>query len=216
MIVSAGAQVRRYCVLCLGLVIMSFGVAFSIQAGLGTSPISSLPYTISRIAPITVGTATIAMHGCMILFQILLLRRRYDPIQLMQLPVAIIFGYLTDFAVWAIQGIGVSSYLNQWVYCIIGILLVGTGVSFEVTAGVVTVAGEGFVLAVCKAFPVKFANMKISFDVTLVLISCILSLVFLGGLYGVREGTIAAALCVGLTAKQMNKILGKFADRYLN
>ena len=101
-------------------------------------------------------------------------------------------------------------------YCIIGILLVGTGVSFEVTAGVVTVAGEGFVLAVCKAFPVKFANMKISFDVTLVIISCILSLVFLGGLYGVREGTIAAAVCVGLTAKQMNKILGKFADRYLN
>lgn len=207
---------KRYLLLLAGLSIMAFGVAFSIKASLGTSPISSVPYVVSLFAPLTVGTATIVMHCVFILLQILILRRNYHPIQLMQLPVAIIFGYLTDFAVWAIQGIGVSSYLNQWVYCIIGILLVGTGVSFEVTAGVVTVAGEGFVLAVCKAFPVKFANMKISFDVTLVLISCILSLVFLGGLYGVREGTIAAALCVGLTAKQMNKILGKFADRYLN
>ena len=51
MIASAGARVKRYCVLCLGLVIMSFGVACSIQAGLGTSPISSLPYTVSQIAP---------------------------------------------------------------------------------------------------------------------------------------------------------------------
>ena len=208
--------VKRYLFLCVGLLIMSFGVAFSIKGGLGTSPISSQPYVVSLLTPLTVGTATICLHCILILLQILILRKNYDPIQLMQLPVAIIFGYLTDFAVWAIQGIGVSSYLNQWVYCIIGILLVGTGVSFEVTAGVVTVAGEGFVLAVCKAFPVKFANMKISFDVTLVIISCILSLVFLGGLYGVREGTIAAAVCVGLTAKQMNKILGKFADRYLN
>ena len=139
---------KRYLFLCAGLLIMSFGVAFSIKGGLGTSPISSLPYVVSLLTPLTVGTATICLHCILILLQILILRKNYDPIQLMQLPVAIIFGYLTDFAVWAIQGIGVSSYLNQWIYCIIGILLVGTGVSFEFTAGVVTVAGEGFVLAV--------------------------------------------------------------------
>ena len=209
MIVSAGARVRRYCVLCLGLVIMSFGVAFSIQAGLGTSPISSLPYTISRIAPITVGTATIAMHGCIILFQILLLRRRYDPIQLMQLPVALLFGVLTDFSVW------VTSYLTQWLLCAAGILLVGLGVSLEVTANVVTLAGEGTVLALCKVFPLKFASTKIGFDVALVASSCALSLIFLGYLAGVREGTVAAALLVGLVAKQFNRPLGRLAERYL-
>ena len=41
----------------------------------------------------------------------------------------------------------------------------------EVTANVVTLAGEGMVLAVCKVFPVKFANAKIGFDVTLVAIA---------------------------------------------
>ena len=215
MIVSAGARVRRYCVLCLGLVIMSFGVAFSIQAGLGTSPISSLPYTISRIAPITVGTATIAMHGCMILFQILLLRRQYDPIQLMQLPVALLFGVLTDFSVWVLQGVTYTSYLTQWLLCAVGILLVGLGVSLEVTANVVTLAGEGTVLALCKVFPLKFASTKIGFDVALVASSCALSLIFLGYLAGVREGTVAAALLVGLVAKQFNRPLGRLAERYL-
>ena len=78
---------------------MAFGVAFSIKASLGTSPISSVPYVVSLFAPLTVGTATIVMHCVFILLQILILRRQYHPIQLMQLPVAVLFGYLTDFGV---------------------------------------------------------------------------------------------------------------------
>lgn len=206
---------KRYLLLCVGLTIMAFGVAFSIKGELGTSPISSLPYVASLLTPMTVGTATIAMHCVFIVLQILLLRRRYDPIQLIQLPVALVFGYLTDFSVWVIQSISPSSYVMQWVLCVIGILLVGIGVSFEVTAGVVTLAGEGMVLAVCKVFPVKFGNAKVGFDVSLVVISCILSLVFLGHLAGVREGTVAAALCVGMIAKQVNRPMKRFADRYL-
>ena len=91
---------RRYLLLCAGLAIMAFGVAFSIKASLGTSPISSVPYVVSLFAPLTVGTATIVMHCVFILLQILILRRQYHPIQRMQLPVAVLFGYLTDFGVW--------------------------------------------------------------------------------------------------------------------
>lgn len=206
---------RRYLLLAAGLFIMAFGVAFSIRAGLGTSPISSLPYVLSLITPFTVGTATIALHVTLILLQILLLRRRYDPIQLMQLPVALVFGMLTDFSVWALQGLVPASYPGRWVLCILGILLVGVGVSFEVTAGVVTLAGEGMVLAVCKVFPIPFARAKVGFDVTLVVLASALSLMFLGYLAGVREGTLAAALCVGLTARQVSRPMRTFARAYL-
>lgn len=53
---------KRYLLLLAGLSIMAFGVAFSIKASLGTSPISSVPYVVSLFAPLTVGTATIVMH----------------------------------------------------------------------------------------------------------------------------------------------------------
>ena len=213
---SVSALVKRYLLLCAGLVIMAFGVAFSIKGGLGTSPISSLPFVLSQITPLSVGTATIALHITLILLQILLLRRRYEPVQLLQLPVALVFGLLTDFSVWALQGVSTDSYPMQWVLCVVGILLVGVGVSFEVTANVVTLAGEGMVLALCKAFPLKFANTKVGFDVTLVVLASILGLVFLGRLSGVREGTVAAAIFVGLTAKQVNKPMKRFAQRCLN
>lgn len=206
---------RRCLLLVAGLFIMAFGVAFSIKAGLGTSPISSLPYVLSLFTPLTVGTATIALHVTLILLQILLLRRRYEPVQLLQLPVALVFGGLTDFSVWVLQGVTAPNYAMQWVLCLAGILLVGVGVSFEVAANLVTLAGEGMVLAVCKVFPVPFGNAKISFDVTLVVIASVLSFLFLGGLYGVREGTVAAAFCVGLIARQVNRPMRRFAARFL-
>ena len=199
---------KRYLLLLAGLSIMAFGVAFSIKASLGTSPISSVPYVVSLFAPLTVGTATIVMHCVFILLQILILRRNYHPIQLMQLPVAVFFGYLTDFGVWAVRGIHCSTYWQQWIVCLIGILLVAVGVSLEVKAGVVVLAGEGVVLAICKVLPkIKFGYMKVGFDVTLVVIACVLSLGFTGRLQGVREGTVAAALLVGLIAKQLGKLL---------
>ena len=202
---------KRYLLLLVGLSIMAFGVAFSIKASLGTSPISSVPYVVSLFTPLTVGTATITMHCVFILLQILILRKNYHPIQLMQLPVAFFFGYLTDFGVWAVQGITCNTYWQQWIVCLIGILLVAVGVSFEVKAGVVVLAGEGVVLAICKVLPkVKFGYMKVGFDVTLVVIACILSIVFTGRLQGVREGTIAAALLVGLIAKQLGKLLARW------
>ena len=202
---------KRYLLLLIGLSIMAFGIAFSIKASLGTSPISSVPYVISLFTPLTVGTATISMHCVFILLQILILRKNYHPIQLMQLPVAFFFGYLTDFGVWAVQGITCNTYWQQWIVCIIGILLVGLGVSLEVKAGVVVLAGEGVVLAICKVLPkVKFGYMKVGFDVTLVAIACILSIVFTGRLQGVREGTVAAALLVGLIAKQLGKLLARW------
>lgn len=195
-------------ILLVGLAIMAFGVGFSIKASLGTSPISSLPYAVSVFTPLTVGTATIAMHCVFIVLQILILRKNYHPIQLMQLPVAFFFGYLTDFAVWAVQGITCDTYPEQWLICVIGILLVAVGVSLEVKAGVVVLAGEGVVLAICKVLPkIKFGYMKVGFDVTLVVIACILSGVFTGRIQGVREGTVAAALLVGLIAKQLGKLL---------
>ena len=205
--------VRRYLVLAAGLSIMALGVAFSIKAGLGTSPISSIPYVVSLFSPLTVGNTTIIVNVLLILLQILILRRRYQLIQLIQLPVVLFFGYMTDFFVWVLQNVSPSAYWQQWVLCAIGILLVGIGVSLEVTANVVTMAGEGLVLALCQVLPVKFGTMKVIVDVSFVASACILSFLFLHTLAGVREGTVAAALMVGTIARQINRLLQPLSEK---
>ena len=202
---------RRCCWLVVGLFVMAFGVALSIKAGIGTTPISSLPYVVSLFTPLSVGMITICMHVFFILLQILILRKDYKPFQLIQFPIAVIFGFLTDFALWVFSWVEPSNYIEQWIVCIIGIIVVGIGVTIEVKSNVTVLAGEGVSLAVCQKTKLKFSTMKIIFDVSLVVTACILSLIFLHGIQGVREGTVVAALCVGLVVKGVNKLLEKLA-----
>ena len=206
----------RLLFLCLGLMIMAFGVAFSIKADLGTSPISSLPYATGEISGLSVGTTTIIMNFLFVAIQIAILRRNYDPFQLLQLPAAVLFGTAIDLADDLLQPVTYGIYVQQWLLCLIGILLVALGISVEVMARLVTTAGEGIVLAVCQVVPIRFGNMKVIFDVTLVALSILLALLFLGRLSGVREGTIAAALLVGQVTKQTNRLTKKAEAVFLS
>ncbi|EKV57009.1 hypothetical protein A966_08219 [Brachyspira hampsonii 30446] len=207
--------IERTIILLIGLYIMSLGIAFSIKASLGTSPISSVPYVTSCISGLSVGETTIIINLVFILAQILLLRKKYNPFQLFQIPALVLFGIMIDISGSLIKDITYSNYFQQWVLCFIGIILVGVGVSIEIMAKLVTTPGEGVVLAICKVFPLKFGNTKIMFDVVLVLISLITVLAFLGHLEGVREGTIIAAILVGFIAKHLSKPLKLLENKYL-
>lgn len=207
--------VKRLIFLIVGLSVMAFGVALSIKAALGTSPISSVPYVTAGISGLSVGVTTIIINSFFVLIQIIILRKKFDWFQLLQLPGIILFGVMIDVSGKLIEMVSCSNYLQQWILCILGIILVALGVSAEITAKLVTTAGEGIVLAICKVAPIKFSNMKVIFDVTLVCISLLLSFLFLGHLDGVREGTVAAAVCVGLITKQTNKLMKKVECVYL-
>ena len=198
--------VRRLAFLCVGLIIMAFGVAFSIKAALGTSPISSVPYVTAQISGLSVGTTTIIMNFLFVLIQIAILRRQYEWFQLLQFPAAVLFGVMIDVAEAVLAPLPAGNYAQQWLLCAAGIFFIALGVSVEVMANLVT-AGEGIVLAICKVVPVKFGNMKMAFDITLVCISIVLSLLFLGQLDGVREGTVAAALLVGQITKRFQPLM---------
>ena len=54
----------------------------------------------------------------------------------------------------------------------------------------------------------EFGITKIGFDTTLALLACAASLMIAGSIEGVREGTIIAALIVGLFARFFNRRLG--------
>lgn len=193
--------IKKYLILFIGLFIMAIGIAFSIKADLGTTPISCVPYVVSLISPISVETATIIMHCTFIAAQIILLGKNYKPVQLLQLSIALLFGIMTDIALLMLHNITYNSYFEQWLLCILGIVLLALGISLEVLASVITNAGEGVVLAICKVTKVHFGTMKVIFDVSLVSIAAITGFIFKGSLLGVREGTIAAAIFVGIISK---------------
>lgn len=193
---------------------MSFGVAFSINAELGTSPVSSIPYVTSEISGLSVGTTTIIVNTIIVLLQIVVLRRRFKLIRLLQIPVCVVFGLLIDVAGMCIEAVVPDNYFMQWLLCVCGIVLVAVGVAFEMSADVLTLAGEGLVQSLCTVLPkVKFGYMKVMVDVSFVIIAVALSFIFLHELQGVREGTVAAAIFVGLIAKFLNRFISPVANK---
>lgn len=145
--------VLRVLFLCGGLTVMAFGVACSVKAGLGTSPISSVPYVTSRISGLSVGATTVVMNVLFILIQIAILRKAYDRFQLLQLPATLLFGAMIDAAGYLLQTVSCVGYVWQWLMCAAGIVLVALGVSMEVMAGLIATAGEGIVLAITRVAP---------------------------------------------------------------
>src|SRR5574344_1693311 len=91
---SSKELIRRYVSFIVLLFVIAFGTSLSIRANLGSSPISCPPYVLSLIpnAPMTMGQYVICMHIFFILAQILLLRKQYQKIQLLQILVSFLFG----------------------------------------------------------------------------------------------------------------------------
>lgn len=203
--------VKRYILFVISLFFCGVGIAFTKHAELGVSPISSLANVISiKFDFISFGNWLIVSNLVLLLGQIILLRRNFKLIQLVQIPLSFIFGYFTDLGLWMIKDIPNENYIVRLLLVFAGIVFIGFGISLGVIADVVLNSGEGFVKALADVTKKDFGTVKIVFDVSWVLFSMVLSLLlFDGKLLGTREGTILSAVFIGVAVKLFKPILQK-------
>lgn len=205
---TAGEKIKRIVVFTIGVLINSFGVSFITKASLGTSPISSVPYVLSLRFEPTLGEFSFVMNMLFIVLEVALLRKNFQKRQFLQIVVNVIFSYFIDFSMMLLGGLNPQNYLFKLVLLLIGCGILAFGITLEVFADVVLVPGEGIVNAIAVTFKKQFGSVKVGFDVTLMSIACILSLVFFRGFQGVREGTVISALVVGLVVRFYSGHLG--------
>ena len=206
--------VRRYILFIIGLFVNSLGICCIIKANLGSSPISSLPYTISLNCPISLGTLTFILNLFLIAGQMLILKKDFKQREWLQLPISVLFGVFIDFSMILLSWVNPDSYALQLVVLVVGCAILGLGVSMEVIANVVMLSGEAFVQAISLKKKKEFGMVKIFFDSSLMVAAVIVSLLLYGEVMGVREGTIVAAVIVGMFARYFNRRLA-FVNRYL-
>ena len=144
------------------------------------------------------GTVTILMHLSFVAVQAALLKRQFRPAHLLQIPIVFIFGILTDFSMWLMAPLEPDGYLWSVILCLFSCVVIGFGVFLQVKADSVLLAGEGMSLAFVKLFKWEFGAVKTGMDCTLVCIGLACSFFLLHGLSGIREGTVVAAILVGV------------------
>ena len=199
--------IKRYIFLLVGLFVNGLGVSFITKAGLGTSPITSIPYTLSLGFTPTVGIFTLVFNIFLIILQVILLRRNFQLQNLLQLPIIALFSFFIDLTMSLLGFMQPETYAMKVVSLIVGCLILGFGVFMEMTANVAMLPGEATVRAVSDVFSTDFGKTKIAFDSSMTVIAAILSFIMFRHLDGVREGTIVAAILVGFIARLFKKYI---------
>ena len=204
---SIKIALSRYGWFTAGVLLNAFGVALITKAALGTSPISSLPYVLSLRFPVTLGQFTFLMNMLFILAQVLLLRKDFRPVQLLQVAVNVVFSLFIDVSMGLLSWMEVGVLPMRLLALAVCCAVLGFGISVEVAPRVLMVPGEGIVQAIAVVTGRQFGNVKTAFDATLVSTALLLSLLFFHQLQGLEIGTIFSALAVGRFVNLYNRRL---------
>ena len=197
----------RLIVLLLGLFILAQGIAFTVLANLGTDAITS-PALVAHlvlgdaeggagVAFCTVGRMLICIHIMLVLIQIAVLRSKYKPVQLLQVVMGILLGLMLDACLTYTTLLPLPNYGASIAYTLLGCAVCAFGIFTFVKADMVPLSAEGLCLVLSRTYNWRFSRVKVAVDCSLLLTGVVASLIFLGEVAGVREGSIICAACTG-------------------
>ena len=201
---------NRYWIYLLSLFIISLGASLSIKANLGTSPLICLPYVSSLITKLTVGEVMFVFTLIFIIIQVALLRGDFEKRQYLQLVIGTIFSFFVDFSLMLVDFINPVGYVCQMALLLFSCLVVAFGVLLEIQTEIVYLPADGVIVAISKVLKKEFSTVKPFVDSSIVIIAAVLSVVFLGYLAGVREGTIISAIIIGPIVRLLKTHLDKY------
>ncbi len=201
--------IKRYLVFILGLYFLAMGIVLIVHSALGTTPISSTNYVLSLNTPLTLGAWTFITNMLMVLIQLWLIRGGYgtrkDVVEiLLQIPLSFVFSAFIDLNMWLTAGLHTTGYAMSMAVLLTGCIIQSIGVVLEIKPKVAMMSAEGTVKYISRRLHKEFGNVKVGFDVTLVLIAVFTSLAFTQRIEGVREGSVIAAFITGYIVNFLN------------
>ena len=202
---------KRIFTFVFGLFVMSFGVAFSIVSTLGTTPISSISYSLVLITGINIGITTFVFNAALIVIQFFILRSRFHKKRWLQLINCVVFSYFNAVALACVSLIPFDgSVMMKALFLILSIFLIAFGIFVYMPANIAPLPGEGCVEAIAIVTDWRFSTVKIGFDASMVIISLIMCAFWYTDIFGaVNVGTILSAFLVGFTLRQITNIYSR-------
>ena len=201
----------RYLIFAPGVFVLAFGIAFITKAGLGTSPISSIPYTLSLIIPaVTLGEFTIIVNVAIVIAEVIILWGKPGTIMgrpggkalpwseaIVQVAISFALGYCIDFSMWLLRWFDPHSYPAQVAFVVLGCIIMAFGIYIQLGANVAMAPGDALARSIAAVTGKTYPNIRLISDASMVTVSAILCIIFLHALTGVREGTVICAALTG-------------------
>ena len=185
-------------------------------SNLGISQLNAWPYVLSQALSVSMGTMVTAVFVLFVLIQILILRRDFRPVNLLQIIASILFGAFVNLCNSLVAQIPLPDFYPVRLLCsIVSVVVMAVGVVLYLTANIVPLSSEGVVLAVQQKTGKPFSSLKLGFDILLVILALLSSRIFLRKWFvGVREGTVLAAVCLGPLIGMFSRLLRPGVQRF--
>jgi uncharacterized protein len=189
---------KRLVLYVFGLFFLSLGVSFSIQAGFGVSPVSSLAYAISLTSGLSVGVTTVLANVLFIIIQVILNKRIDLKEFVVQLIISFLFGFFMDATLFIAKFLPTpDTIMVRCLYLIISLFVVSIGLLGYFTAKFPLMPYDALTYAVCERFQMKFSKAKITSDLLNVCVAGALCLIVIHSFGSIGIGTLVAAYFIG-------------------
>ena len=206
--------IKRIILFVGGLFVMSLGVGLSIKSGLGVTPISSIPYSLTLASGVNIGITTVIFNVLLVFLQIPILKKRFNPKRLLQLINAFMFGYFTDLSLWILSPMPDLPLDVNFTLLIVSMFLIAIGILIYMPANIAPLPGEGVVEAVSLAYDKRFSKVKVCFDTSMVVLSLFICGLFTSDIFGsVNVGTILAAIFIGIIIRYLTELYEKITGK---
>lgn len=195
-----------------GVFALCLGIVLCVKCGMGVSPINSIPYVVSSLVPLSLGTLSVFFYLINIAAQLVLSERKHYAGILLQLPVSVVFGFVIDM--WNAL-LPSAATIAMRIACLCGSLFfTAFGIMLIVAMRLVPDPPTGAVQAISRAAQKSMGAVKIIYDCSCVAVSLLIGLIGAHKIIGFGIATIASAICVGRMLALLQTTIGKRLNRY--
>lgn len=152
-----------------------------------------------------------------LLIQIIILKKDFSPIQVLQLGLTFIYGFSVDLVTYILSFFPNNALWQQVIYCALGIVILALGVFTMLKTQFFMLPQDAVVGVISDRYNKEYGKVKIALDSVLTTIAAIGSLMLNHRLVHVGIGTIAPAIFVGKIISKLkgfNK-LNRLIDRMI-
>lgn len=186
---------RQWAVYVLSLIILALGICLNTKTLLGVSPIISIPYSIARLTNLPLGVMTFIYYCLLILLQKLMLGKKFDSFQYLQIVASIITSLFIQ--VFDIIFPDCTGMAGRLIVLILAIVITGIGASLSVSMKIVPNPADGLAKTVGQLLHKDVGFGKNLIDLISIVISFSIGLVAVHGLLGVGIGTVVSMILTG-------------------
>ena len=199
-------KIIRYIIVFASVILVGIGASFSVKANVGIGAWDAIAKSIADVISMEIGTMGMILNCSCVLGQLIIYRRKFRWIQLLQIPLSIVLGMVINFFYYHLLTFTIDSYAIRMCMFVCAITVCAFGVAMVMLMDEITFALEGFCNAITSLVPIKFHVVRQLADVFSIVGVFIVTFVF-GVPLTVGVGTVVGMIIFGPTLGFFMKVM---------